>query len=122
MLCVFLLFNLIGRDPIESKESKIEIILSDKDVKYKWGAWVESTKDDVTRLEIMTPPDVYVGKWTLKLDVVKRADTLQYVFRYDRNLHMFILFNPWCQSKFCLRVSEIKNNIIFINIILFQYI
>jgi len=87
---------------MESKGTQVNIILSDEDIEDKWGAWVKSTRGDVTCLEIMTPPDVYVGKWSFKLDVVKRSDTKKYVFRYEQHHPVYILFNPWCKSKVLL--------------------
>ncbi|WAR12501.1 TGMH-like protein, partial [Mya arenaria] len=71
-----------GKSPVASKGTRVELILSDKDVTNEWGAWIESSKDALTSLRIMTPPKLVIGKWKLKIDVIKREDTKQTTYRY----------------------------------------
>ncbi|XP_052816758.1 hemocyte protein-glutamine gamma-glutamyltransferase-like [Mya arenaria] len=87
-----------GKCPIASKATRVELILSDKDVKNEWGAWIESSKDALTSLRIMTPPKLAIGKWTLKIDVIKREDSNKTTYRYVHKDPIYILFNPWCKD------------------------
>ncbi|WAR12579.1 TGMH-like protein [Mya arenaria] len=87
-----------GKCPIASKATRVELILSDKDVKNEWGAWIESSKDALTSLRIMTPPKLAIGKWTLKIDVIKREDSNKTTYRYVHKDPIYILFNPWCKG------------------------
>ncbi|XP_052816725.1 hemocyte protein-glutamine gamma-glutamyltransferase-like isoform X2 [Mya arenaria] len=87
-----------GKCPLASKGTRVELILSDKDVANEWGAWIESSKDALTSLQIVTPPTLVIGKWKLKIDVIKREDAKETTYRYVHKDPIYILFNPWCKD------------------------
>ncbi|WAR13579.1 TGMH-like protein [Mya arenaria] len=87
-----------GKRPIPNRGTHVEIILSDEDSANEWGAWIESSKDNVTSLQIMTSPKIAVGKWKLSVDVVKRDQTSVTVYRHAHKDPIYILFNPWCKE------------------------
>lgn len=88
-----------GEKPIPSKGTHVEIVLSHKDVPNEWGAFIKSKSDNSLKVTITTPASIPVGKWMLKIDVVKSEDNNVNVFRYEHKDPVYILFNPWCQRK-----------------------
>ncbi|XP_052818227.1 hemocyte protein-glutamine gamma-glutamyltransferase-like [Mya arenaria] len=87
-----------GKCPLASKGTRIELIMSDKDVSNEWGAWIESSEDALTSLQILTPPKLAIGKWKLKIDVIKREESNKTTYRYVHKDPIYILFNPWCED------------------------
>ncbi|WAR13580.1 TGMH-like protein [Mya arenaria] len=87
-----------GKYPLASSGSYVELVLSDKDVKSEWGAWMESREEKVTSIQVVTPPTVYVGKWTLSVDIIKRKDAKITIYRYKHEKPIYVLFNPWCKE------------------------
>ncbi|XP_055892689.1 hemocyte protein-glutamine gamma-glutamyltransferase-like isoform X1 [Biomphalaria glabrata] len=88
----------IGENPLVSKGTNVEFILSDEDRPKEWGAKIVSQKGKVLTLEIFTPPSCLVGKWKLKLDVVKKENNTVSIYRYEHKDVIYILFNPWCKD------------------------
>ncbi|XP_053404043.1 hemocyte protein-glutamine gamma-glutamyltransferase-like isoform X2 [Mercenaria mercenaria] len=90
-----------GKKPSEAKGSKVEFILSAKDVPKEWGAYIKpkaGSKEELT-VVVTIPPTCAVGKWSLKIDVVKTKDKGKTaVFRYTHKDPIYILFNPWCKD------------------------
>ncbi|KAH3768652.1 hypothetical protein DPMN_169872 [Dreissena polymorpha] len=84
-----------GSRPLPTKGTHVEFILSADDVKGEWGGWISGEADNALTVEITTPPTAFVGKWSMKIDVVKRSDTSINVYRYEHKDPIYILFNPW---------------------------
>ncbi|KAH3768656.1 hemocyte protein-glutamine gamma-glutamyltransferase-like [Dreissena polymorpha] len=87
-----------GSRPLPTKGTHVEFILSADDVKGEWGGWISGEADNALTVEITTPPTAFVGKWSMKIDVVKRSDTSINVYRYEHKDPIYILFNPWCKE------------------------
>ncbi|KAH9495958.1 hypothetical protein Btru_013865, partial [Bulinus truncatus] len=88
----------VGDSPLISKGTSVEFILSDDDKPKEWGAKIVSQQGKVLTLEIFTPPTCLVGKWKLKLDVVKKDNTTVAIYRYEHTNSIYVLFNPWCKD------------------------
>ncbi|PVD21176.1 hypothetical protein C0Q70_19343 [Pomacea canaliculata] len=88
----------IGDRPIVSKGTHVEFVLSDKDEPNQWGAKIDSQSGNTVNVTFFTPPDCIVGKWSFKVDVVRRTDNQTSVFRYNYKDPIYILFNPWCKE------------------------
>ncbi|XP_059167836.1 annulin-like [Physella acuta] len=88
----------VGETPMESKDTRVKIILSHEDKPKEWGAKIASQKGTTLNIDLFTPPDSIVGKWTLKIDVVKKVNTSVHVFSYQHKDPFYILFNPWCKD------------------------
>ena len=90
---------ILGNKSSEIKDSKVEFDLSAKDVPKEWGAYVVSEADDWLTIVITTPPTCAVGKWKLKIDVVKKKSSdKSVVFSYVHKDPLYLLFNPWCKG------------------------
>ena len=76
----------------------MEFVLSAKDEPKEWGALILSQTGNSLKLKVMTPPTCAVGRWKLKIDVVKKGDNETTVYRYNCKGRVYILFNPWCQG------------------------
>ncbi|XP_060601328.1 annulin-like [Ruditapes philippinarum] len=87
-----------GKRPSTPKGSYVEFILSAKDVPKEWGAYIKSDSNGWLTVVVTTPPTCAVGKWTMKIDVVKKKDNKSVVFRYVHKDPIYILFNPWCKD------------------------
>ncbi|XP_059141210.1 hemocyte protein-glutamine gamma-glutamyltransferase-like [Physella acuta] len=87
-----------GSNPSVTQGTSVEFILSDDDEPKKWGAKIDSQKDTTLTVTVFTPPTCYVGKWTLKIDVVKKVDRDVNIFRYQHRDPIYIIFNPWCKD------------------------
>ncbi|XP_052815832.1 hemocyte protein-glutamine gamma-glutamyltransferase-like isoform X1 [Mya arenaria] len=87
-----------GKQPKPSSGTFKDIILSEMDDRNDWGAWLESSTDNVASFQIMTPPTIPVGKWKMGIDVIKRKERSSVTFRYEHKDHIYILFNPWCKD------------------------
>lgn len=90
-----------GDNPLPGKGSLVELILSDVDHPNEWGAKVKKTNGGVTEVTIFTPSICPVGKWRLKIDIIRQDDKAKKsLFRYTHPLPIYILFNPWCKRKY----------------------
>ncbi|XP_050397106.1 annulin [Patella vulgata] len=87
-----------GKEPLPSKQTHIEFVLSDVDLPKQWGAKVAEQDRNTLRVTIFTPPNCYVAKWAFKIDVVKKADQSTAIYRYTHKEPIYILFNPWCKD------------------------
>lgn len=87
-----------GQNPHPSRGSHVEFILSDEDNPKEWGAYIQSKQDNTISLVLTTPPTCAVGKWSLKIDVVKKTNTAANLYRYSHKDPIFVLFNPWCKD------------------------
>ncbi|XP_041375414.1 protein-glutamine gamma-glutamyltransferase K-like [Gigantopelta aegis] len=95
-----------GENPMPSKGTHVEFVLSDKDEPKKWGAWITRQNGDYLQVTIMTPSNCYVGKWELKVDVVKKIDNKHSIFRYSHRDPIYLLFNPWCKDDMVYMPNE----------------
>ena len=82
-----------------SRGSHVEFVLSAQDDPQEWGALILSQTENSLKLKVMTPPTCPVGRWKLKIDVVKKEDTGTTVYRYNYVGRIYILFNPWCKGR-----------------------
>ncbi|KAK6174756.1 hypothetical protein SNE40_017973 [Patella caerulea] len=89
---------LAGNEPLPSKQTHVEFVLSDVDLPKQWGAKVVRQDRSTLRVSIFTPPTCYVAKWKFKIDVVKKADQKTAIYRYNHRDPIYILFNPWCKD------------------------
>ena len=87
-----------GDRPKPSKGTHVEFILSDKDEPGQWGAKIAQQTGSSVVINVFTPPGCIVGKWKLKVDVVKRKDNQTSIFRYSHKGAIYMLFNPWCKG------------------------
>lgn len=87
-----------GKRPMPSRGSHVEFVLSAKDEPKEWGALILSQTGNSLKLKVMTPPTCAVGRWKLKIDVVKKGDNETTVYRYNCKGRVYILFNPWCKD------------------------
>ncbi|CAL1532743.1 unnamed protein product [Lymnaea stagnalis] len=87
-----------GDSPAANKGTSVDFILSDDDKPKEWGAKIQSQKGNSLTITVFTPPTCLVGKWTLKLDVVKKENTSVNIYRYQHKDAIYILFNPWCKD------------------------
>ena len=90
----------IGKKAKKTKGSKIEFLLSADDVPKEWGAFIKSNSDGWLTIEVTTPPKCPVGKWQMKIDVVKKKNPKDKPtkYRYEHKDPIYILFNPWCKG------------------------
>ncbi|XP_064598835.1 hemocyte protein-glutamine gamma-glutamyltransferase-like [Liolophura sinensis] len=96
-----------GDNPLPGKGSLVELILSDEDHPNEWGAKVKKTDGGITEVTIFTPSVCPVGKWRLKIDIIRQDDkTKKSLFRYTHPLPIYILFNPWCKHDAVYMESE----------------
>ncbi|CAG5134109.1 unnamed protein product [Candidula unifasciata] len=87
-----------GDTPVASKRTYVEFILSDEDIPNNWGGKIESRQGNTITMDIFTPSNCFVAKWTFKIDVVKKEDRRLNVYRYNHKNPIYILFNPWCKD------------------------
>lgn len=92
-------FCRLGKSPLPTKGTHVEFILSAEDKANEWGGYIKSQSGNALHLVITTPASIAVGKWSLKIDVVKREDTSVKVFRYEHKDPIYMLFNPWCKGQ-----------------------
>ncbi|XP_060561323.1 hemocyte protein-glutamine gamma-glutamyltransferase-like isoform X2 [Ruditapes philippinarum] len=95
-----------GKNPRPSVGTHAEFILSEKDKPKQWGAYINSKEGNSLNLVLNSSPSCPVGKWSLKIDVVKRAENSVEVFRYTHTDDIYILFNPWCKDDFVYMYEE----------------
>lgn len=87
-----------GKRPLPSRGTHVEFMLSDRDVPKEWGAFIQSKEGNSLSIDVVTAADCAVGKWSIKIDVVKRTDSSTTVYRYTHSTPIYILFNPWCKD------------------------
>ncbi|XP_064598834.1 uncharacterized protein LOC135465525 [Liolophura sinensis] len=89
----------IGDSPLPSKGTLVELVLSDRDLPKQWGAKIKHVQGELLNVTIIVPPTCYVGKWKLKIDVIKRKpDERMKIYRYQHKNPFYIIFNPWCKD------------------------
>jgi transglutaminase 1 len=107
-----LIFTIIpGDDPRQTKGTRISLILSDRDVDKKWGAWIRKNEEKMLSVRINTPPTCYVGVWKLQVETIKKADNKNIIFEYTHDQDIYVLFNPWCEGLFFLLFCACKANL-----------
>lgn len=104
-----LIFEL-GDDPRKSKGTQVEIILSDEDKPNEWGAKIVSSRGKDLTITVFTPPDLMIGKWEFRLDVIKKDAEFFNRYRYTHDDDIYILFNPWCKDDQVYLESEEYRN------------
>ncbi|XP_012938089.1 hemocyte protein-glutamine gamma-glutamyltransferase [Aplysia californica] len=87
-----------GDNPSPAKGTDVQFILSDVDKPREWGAKILRQQDNMLTVTVFVPPTCYVGKWDLKLDVVKKDNNDVAVYRYEHEDPIYIIFNPWCRD------------------------
>ncbi|XP_045193132.2 protein-glutamine gamma-glutamyltransferase K-like [Mercenaria mercenaria] len=95
-----------GKSPKPSRGTHAEFILSDRDVPKEWGAYIKTKEGNSLSLVVNSSPTCAVGKWSLKIDVVKRSENSVEVFRWKHPSDIYILFNPWCKDDFVYLYDE----------------
>ena len=88
--------SLSGKKPIESKGTRVVMMLSDVDTPREWGAKVVKMDGSDVTVRIFTPPNCIVSKWTFKFDTILKKEEGSKVFRYTHAHPIYLLFNPWC--------------------------
>lgn len=95
---------MIGKKPLQHKATHVEVALSKDDVSAcHWGATILTEKENNVTVRVVTPPTLYVGKWTFRVDVIKKYLDKNIVYRYKHPEPIYILFNPWCKGRSKLR-------------------
>ncbi|RUS70598.1 hypothetical protein EGW08_021644, partial [Elysia chlorotica] len=87
-----------GSNPMTVNGTYVEFILSDEDLPKQWGAKILSQEGSTVSISVFTPPTLYVGKWELSVDTVKKVNTSVDVYKYRHNQPIYIIFNPWCED------------------------
>ncbi|XP_035824902.1 hemocyte protein-glutamine gamma-glutamyltransferase [Aplysia californica] len=95
-----------GDNPTPTKGTKVQFILSDVDKPKEWGAKILGQQGNSLSVTMFTPPTCYVGKWNLRLDVVKKNNNDMKVYRYEHKDPIYILFNPWCRDDMVFMDDE----------------
>lgn len=107
-----LIFTIIpGDDPRQTKGTRISLILSDRDVDKKWGAWIRKNEEKMLSVRINTPPTCYVGVWKLQVETIKKVDNKNIIFEYTHDQDIYVLFNPWCEGLFFILFCACKANL-----------
>lgn len=89
-----------GDSPLPSKGTLVELVLSDRDLPKQWGAKIKHVQGELLNVTIIVPATCYVGKWKLKIDVIKRKpDERMKIYRYQHKQPIYVIFNPWCKGK-----------------------
>ncbi|XP_033754204.1 hemocyte protein-glutamine gamma-glutamyltransferase-like isoform X2 [Pecten maximus] len=91
----------IGKLPSSTNGTKVEIILSKEDLPGKWGAAIKEKKGNTVNLNIFTPPNCYVGKWSFQVRAFSKStnrDKPGVCKVYSHSQLIYILFNPWCKD------------------------
>ncbi|KAJ8303424.1 hypothetical protein KUTeg_019820 [Tegillarca granosa] len=87
------------KNPLQHKATHVEVALSRKDVSDRhWGATIQSEEENKITVRVITPPTLYVGKWTFGVDVIIKYLDKNIVYRYKHPEPIYILFNPWCKE------------------------
>lgn len=91
-----------GRYPQQNKGTYIPILVRDVLKPGEWGAKITHKENNSIRLSIMSSATCIVGKFRLYVAVLTPFGIL----RTHRNsaTDTYILFNPWCQRKYLIRV------------------
>jgi len=91
-----------GRYPQQNKGTYIPILVGDVLKPGEWGAKITQKENNSIRLSIMSSATCIVGKFRLYVAVWTPFGIL----RTPRNpaADTYILFNPWCQRKYPVRV------------------
>ncbi|KAK6174749.1 hypothetical protein SNE40_017970 [Patella caerulea] len=101
-----------GDEPLPSKGTEVEIVLSDFDLPKEWGAQISKQDGNLLDLTIFTPPNCYIAKWKLKVDVLKKADRKTTIYRYSHGEPVYILFNPWCKDDMVYKEDGLQEYIL----------
>lgn len=91
-----------GRYPQQNRGTYIPILVGDVLKPGEWGAKITHKENNSIRLSIMSSATCIVGKFRLYVAVWTPFGIL----RTQRNsaADTYILFNPWCQRKYLIRV------------------
>ncbi|XP_045202476.2 protein-glutamine gamma-glutamyltransferase K-like [Mercenaria mercenaria] len=90
-----------GKTPSSSKERYVELFLSarSKPSLNDWKVSIHSQDGDSVTLAVVAPPTCAVGKWSLRVDVVKSVlNNKPTVLSFEYRNPVYILFNPWCKD------------------------
>ncbi|XP_069113004.1 hemocyte protein-glutamine gamma-glutamyltransferase-like isoform X3 [Argopecten irradians] len=90
-----------GSNPNQINGSKVQIIVSKKDVAGKWGAAIKDKNGKTVTLEIFTPATCLVGKWKFQVQSFSKgdkADKAGVCKIYSHSQLIYMLFNPWCKD------------------------
>ncbi|XP_060606391.1 protein-glutamine gamma-glutamyltransferase K-like [Ruditapes philippinarum] len=91
---------LFGKNPNPARGTQVELFLS-TDSGHNAGGWginIEASDGASVSLSVSAPPTCLVGKWYLKVDLLKEGgNTRHNMKRYDHKDPIYILFNPWCK-------------------------
>ncbi|XP_060077070.1 hemocyte protein-glutamine gamma-glutamyltransferase-like [Ylistrum balloti] len=87
-----------GDNPLPTKGTQVELILSDVDQEAQWGAKILEQKDMTLTLEVITPPCCIIGRWSLKVRTLKKANLQPSHNSFNFPQPIYILFNPWCKA------------------------
>lgn len=86
----------VGKKPMESKGTRVLLVLSDTDKAREWGARILRMNENELTVRIFTPPNCIIGKWLFKFDAILKKGDQQKIFRYTHENPVYVLFNPWC--------------------------
>ncbi|KAJ8354722.1 hypothetical protein SKAU_G00222890 [Synaphobranchus kaupii] len=82
----------VGDHPLQAKETLMLIPLRHDSEPGRWGASIAHTNDKQCEVDLRTPPNAIVGKYSLTLKI---GD--DYTYRPEHS-HFYLLFNPWCKD------------------------
>ncbi|KAJ8385678.1 hypothetical protein AAFF_G00183910 [Aldrovandia affinis] len=82
----------LGERPLQAKETLVELLVQRDPEPGRWGATITQTSHNQCEVDLKTPPNAIVGKYSLS---VKIGDN--YTYRPKHN-HFYLLFNPWCEE------------------------
>ncbi|XP_021352800.1 uncharacterized protein LOC110449942 [Mizuhopecten yessoensis] len=90
-----------GDQPMPTKGTLVEIVLSDADLPKQWGAKIVKCSDNDVQLLVMSPPVCPIGHWNVKVRAVKKGgggESRRISQVYTHPKPIYILFNPWCKD------------------------
>ncbi|CAL1532742.1 unnamed protein product [Lymnaea stagnalis] len=83
-----------GKKPLATKGTSVEITPDDEDGTKEWKASIKSKKDKALKVSITAPPSCFIGKWNVKIDVVRDSN----IYRLELADPIYVIFNPWCKD------------------------
>ncbi|KAJ8298605.1 hypothetical protein KUTeg_022665 [Tegillarca granosa] len=88
-----------GNEPSPVRGSYIECLLGNKENQSRWRVMIKKRiAEDEIVLFAYTPPDCLVSNWKLTVETVELTDEFVNPISRSKEIHLFILFNPWCQD------------------------
>jgi transglutaminase 1 len=106
-----ILCSIVGKNPNPARGTQVELFLSSHSGHNAggWGINIEASDGASVSLSVSAPPTCLVGKWYLKVDLLKEGgNTRNNMKRYDHKDPIYILYNPWCKCMYRFNLKKCK--------------